>query len=84
MSASYRRQPTTRDMLVASLAVTPPDALDLYGILADAGNELLSAAQDVMRARQYGEQPTDGVMAAAESAAMNVAFALAAFRGRPS
>jgi hypothetical protein len=85
MSASFHRpKPTTRDMLVASLAVTPPDTLDLYGKLAEAGNELLSAAMQVMQARTYGEDPPDNVMAGAESAAMNVAMALAAFRGRPS
>jgi len=84
MSGSYFRQrPTMREMLTASLAVTPPDTLDLYGILADGGNELLSAAADVLRARQYGEQPTDNVMACAEAAAMKVALALSSFQGRP-
>lgn len=86
MTASYYRQkPTTLEMLVASLIAddTPPDMLDLYGELADAGNELLSAAEDVMRARKWGEQPTDNIMAGAEAAAMKVARRLAAFRGRP-
>ena len=85
MSASYHRpKPSTRDMLVASLMAdpTPPDLIDLYGMLAEAGHELLSASMDVMRARDWGEQPTDNVMACAEAAAMKVARVLSAYRGR--
>lgn len=67
MSGQFYRQPPVRDALTASLEM-PPDQLDLYGTFSDAGNELLSAAQDAMRARTWKERVPDNVLRSTESA----------------
>lgn len=82
MSASFHRFPT-RDALVASVEM-PPDQLDLYGTFADTGNELLSAAGDAMRARQWGERVPDNVLRSTEAALTKALREIAKYRGRPS
>jgi hypothetical protein len=59
----------------------PPDQIDLYGTFAEAGNELLSAAQDAMRARTWKERVPDNVLRYTEAACMRALHEIAKYRG---
>lgn len=81
MSASFYRQPppSAHDQFRASVEM-PPDQIDMYGSFAEAGNELLSAAQDAMRARTWKERIPDNILAATEATLLKALREIAKYR----
>jgi hypothetical protein len=75
------RAPAATD--APTVAVRPPDLLDLYGVLAEAGSDLIYAAEAVYRADRQSEAPTAAAVAGARSAAARVLRTLAEFDGAP-
>ena len=72
-------RPTTHDQFRASVEM-PPDQIDMYGTFSEAGNELLSAANDAMRARTWKERIPDNVLRSTEAACIRTIREIAKYR----
>ena len=82
MSASFYRPAPVRQQLIDSLLVTPPDLIELGGVLSDASINSAWAAEGVERARRRCEPPDDDMLAEAETSLGKAYRAVVAFRGR--